>query len=943
MLQPRSSRLLLVVVALVTALATAWWLLDADGGEAPAAGSGSTHSLPTEAEADANGIQLPDSNPIATSAFDANSDRADPAEIEEAPSVVLVRDAAGAPVADAEVTLLRPNENRGPFANDERDRPLRRLRTDAQGRAAISPLPRRSLTIQARTKDALGVTDFRQGEAPDEPLPDGVVAVVRLAPIKFVEVHVTDSTQTPVGHVRVSLQESDANNNARGGRGGGGPPFPTGGPEAWTNASTGVAHLELDARHGDMYEHGEVAVSAHLVGQDAIVHPLVLAASGVTTAHIETPPAALLVLHLVDKSGAPLKEDASLFLRVEIEAAGGGRGPNNPFTGSVRVAAKDGEALVGGARSGQTYNITASGRDRGTETCTVVVPSGIARHDAPVPLGMRRAAVMVTLHDADGLVVPWFAFNATLRSSDNEQGAAGTADAAENARGRGARADRFASMMTGGARLQVTDIEGRARISVNPEGGTLVIRAQSSRAMRGGGEEPALATVPVPALKEGGERDLGVVKLSNFAVLARGRVVDPANVGVAGISVRATESTAVSNAAASERGGGAGAFGQGPSGNQRGRSEGASAFGQGPSGNQRGRSEGASAFGAANIGSVDSGKDGVFKLYGPRPEGGTVVLNVSGRDTRTEPMTVTAGSTDVVLRLLRTGTLTGTVRLTDPTVVMPIDIAASTANSALRPVRARPDAEGRFVLRGLPEGNVTVRISVNNVEERSFENVKVLGAERIAAPELQNLVVGFDWRLALVDVRDPMGAPLVGARVQVTTNVDEQNRRRGGGDSSRTTDSFGRASFPVRSSVECTVTVSKPDFTRARFERAVFPLAVTLSPGLTVSMPIAEPPTQLGDRTLRLMLVPQGTTSDDPRTLFGQASGSATVRATDSSITFRNVSPGSFTLLGMLGGGGGRGAGFTPTALGSVTISATGAVGATIDTAALAALLKSAN
>ncbi|MSR75545.1 MAG: carboxypeptidase regulatory-like domain-containing protein [Planctomycetes bacterium] len=986
---PSPSRVLGVALALLGFAAVTWWLLDSSG-----TGSDQSGAVPVSApfiETTAEGIVLPEANPIQVSPFDASLDRADAPEAEEAPSHVLVRDASGIPVAGAEVTLLRPDEGRGPFGAEDRERPLRRLKTDAQGMALISPLPRRTLTIQARTEDALGIADFRQGETPDSPLPDGVAALVVLEPLKFVEVRVTDALRTPLAQVRVTLSAGavaadsffgrgvrSADSGQGGGRGGPGGMFASG-PEAFTDNEQGLARIELSVKHRTVYESTDITITAHLVGQDSVFSTFPLAPAGVTSAHLETPPSTLLVLQLVDAAGAELREDATLVLQAESMALET-RAMGNPFSGSARVQARDGKATVGGVRNGQNLKVTASTRDRATAECVVVLPPSALKHEASVPLGARRASISFIVHDEDNLVVPWFAFNATLRSAAEiaADAAAASAAAAGNSGAtnpertrttRGGRgAERMAAFASGGLRPQVTDIEGRVRMSVSPEGGTLEIRAQSWRSMMGGADDSSLlASIKVPTLLEGGTADLGVVKLSGLAVLARGRVVDAAGNGVPDISVRATEEDGASNAnpaAATARAATSGRNTDGANSGAGGGAPGSAAnsgFNRGGRGGLRG---------GIPIATVDSGKNGVFKLYGPRPDNGRVQLSVSGRDALAIPVTVTAGAKDVVLRLLRTGSIAGTVRLADPGLELPIDIRASAAGLQLREVRTRPDKDGNFVLRGLPQGVVRVRFDVNNVQDLSFAEVKVVGGERTSPAELQGLVVGQSWRQAAVEVRDESGVPVEAASVQlqVIAAESEQGRRRvGGGGDTRRTDTSGRVTFKALSTQDYSLSIRKAGYLTTQIAAAHFPLSTTLERGISINLELPAATAELGERSLRLMLSPAKTELANQAALRTQAGDtpSATVSAADRAVTLGGLRPGAYSLFGILtrgrtnanrqNGRGNNGADGArrlaapntrnagPVMLGTLSIAPGGSHSATFDPAALTALLSTSN
>ncbi len=875
----RPQRILLGLLAVVAAGA-AFWLLGAED---------STPGIeqaerPLAEPAPRTELSLEGLSPITASPFDRESDREEAAAPESEPSLCLVRMPDGQPARDVELLLLRPTQGRGfPFAEEQDRRALRKLQTNAEGLATLSPLPRRSLTLEVRSGELFGVTEFRQQDPLPSGVPDGVVAVVQLEPVKHVTVTVRDGGGAPAGRVQVELREPRDNNNPfesmgpggrdRGGRGGRGGPRGAG-LRAFTDTTTGVASFEVTARESEFGDLEEIEVAALLPGRDEVTARATLLPEGTTHAALAIPPSLLLTLQLVDASGSALKEDATLLLqRARDEAATSPQRGRFAMPTMLRMEA--GHIAVGGIEPGVRLTATTSSRQRLSATSAVNVPMGLSQHNANVQAGLREATVAITLLDAEGGPVPWFSFTTRLRDA-----AAETANT-----GRGGNpwdTGRMNEMLRRGGRPLVTDAEGRAEFAVDPRGGVLELHA-SDRGFQGmgfgGGAEP-LHSIPLPAMKEGGRTDLGPQRLPDLLALATGRIVAADTTGVEDVTLRASE-PATGNSASMEE-------------SLRGRS--------GPRAQSQNQNR--------SLGSVSSGKEGRFKLYGERPESGRVDLAVEGRELVSEKISVAAGAKDVVVRLVATGELVGNVIFPDTRLKLEVDVVATAKREDLvrRESRTRVRRDGTFSLRDIPVGLCSVKLIVNGEDERTLDGLDVVAKERTAPAALKDLLVGRDWALAELTVRGPAGLPVRGARVSVRNVEDSLNAMARAPNGTSTTNADGRVEFTLRLQQRHSVSVTAEDFLRWQQEVPTFPATITLERALefTVALPLnlALPE---GAR-MRVFLVPTDAATTDLRAVFGGGGASFDLASGMKSVTVRNAALGSYSLRAF-GRGGAQGGG----------------------------------
>ncbi len=163
---------------------------------------------------------------------------------------------------------------------------------------------------------------------------------------------------------------------------------------------------------------------------------------------------------------------------------------------------------------------------------------------------------------------------------------------------------------------------------------------------------------------------------------------------------------------------------------------------------------------------TSSGLDGAFKVVGLVPGQVKVTARAQGYVTgRPTEWTVEAGvgTRGVEIELERGATITGRVLDPDGEPVERVWIATRVPGEKIGPrgSSATSDAEGRFELNGLPDGEHEAKFQV----EGYVPAVRRLRVERDAAPAELEVVLdrGFELR---GDVRDAGGQPLAGVRLR---------------------------------------------------------------------------------------------------------------------------------------------------------------------------------
>jgi hypothetical protein len=868
-------RALVALLVLLVGATACWFLLNDNAPAVVPETSSSALEQPTRAEPRTLKV-----DPITAVPFDPNTDAEDRPAPEAEPSLCLVRLPDGSPAADTEVLLFRSSERRGFMPATEERTPLRKVRTNSEGLALLSPLPRRNLELESRANELFGYAEFRQQDPAPIGVPDGVVVVLQLEQIQHLSVRVCDAGGAPAGLVQVEVREPrdrggpfggpNTRGRERGGRGG----MRGGSLRGLSDAQTGVAQFEITAREAELRDLDAIEIAAQLPGREEVSSRVALQVEGTTECLLTVPASLILTLQLVDGSGTTLQEEATVMLQRASGAASGGERPTR-FTMPVMLNMRAGQIAVGGIEPGIQLEATTSSRERISATSPVSVPSGLSAHSATVLAGLRESTVRLVVLDADGGVVPWFSFSTTevdvaTNAGNSRNGFPG------DLRGR------MGEMMRRGGRPHTTDAEGRAEFHVTPRGGVFEIHAAS----RGfgwqglGGEAKPLHTLTIPASAEGGRIDLGAVRLANLLALATGRVLAPDQRGVEDLNVRATEVAASM-----------------PPDN-------------GPQGRTRNGPWAMGANGARTLGMVNSGKDGRFKLYGERPADGRVALAVDGREFIAQKLVVDAGARDVRLQLVATGTLEGSVKLVDERLKLEIDVIATSTREDLdkSESRIRVRRDGTFSLRLVPAGPCVVRLMVNNEEERVLSGIQVEPNAKSKPEALQGLLVGQGWMLAETIVRDAAGQPVPGARLTARRADSAEDRSAFPVLAQSVTDKVGHASLTLHSGRQHAFSINASGFVPWRQEAVVLPSSITLERTLEISLALPQGLALPEGLRIRVMLLPASTPdTDSMRSMFGGGTANFELASGASSVLIRNASFGSYRMLAFQRGANGRG------------------------------------
>lgn len=157
---------------------------------------------------------------------------------------------------------------------------------------------------------------------------------------------------------------------------------------------------------------------------------------------------------------------------------------------------------------------------------------------------------------------------------------------------------------------------------------------------------------------------------------------------------------------------------------------------------------------------------GRFELRVPRALG-TIQLLAGKGELRSGPIRATAGVQDLQIVLQPRAEIAGRL-VVDPTISMSRVIVVATrkdvANDGDGVLRVRPEADGRFVLRGVPPGEhaLTVHAVDGYAELARVEGVFALAGERTLDARLDPLDLRAGHRTALIALRDESGAPFTG-------------------------------------------------------------------------------------------------------------------------------------------------------------------------------------
>ncbi|MAG57163.1 MAG: hypothetical protein CMJ83_12795, partial [Planctomycetes bacterium] len=875
-----------------------------------------------------------DNEAIDTLEFSEQYDYANEAAFEEEGlSFALIVGPRGRRIPGARVELLSLDPGRGGgFGGFGRGNSspevFRKVKSAGDGFALLSPLPRRRFLIVARSGGLVGVTQFTQGEMEEEfhPLPAGAAAVVQLVPLKRVHVDVVDADGAPAPHIQVSVSAA----NADGGRGfgGRGRGRSSSGTTHWTRTPDGKTVIELDISNDRLYEAETLDVHAQLPGRDRITETVPMPKEGAAWVTLRIPITTTVVVDLFDADDKLVKEPVNLSWWVEDPAqpdsgegrgnrgergrGWGGRGTSwitQSRTGSRVVT--NGRVVLGGFLANSTVHFTTRSDNRISQTTTIVL-NRERTQTVKVLVGDRRPYVSFSLLDPGGIPVSNVELQVRVRLDDEP------AEIRSENRNLSPTDRIMAALQRRSSRSPrvTTDAAGRVTVEARPRTpGTIEInladrsaRFDFGRRGRDRGEEsPPIATVRFAALDPGEKRNLGEVRLQDYAVICAGRVLDSAGEGVEGARVRVQT---------------------GESANESGRGRG-----------RGGRGRGRGGFGRSSSGpETRTDADGNFRVFGFPQSGKEYSVVAEARDAKSQSAPFVPGAKDLLLTVREMGGIAGAVRLADPTLKARISLhLRSMSDSAeSRGQSMRVGSDGEFRATRLAPGTYELEVSVNSVKDVTVTGL-IVPEGKVGQPgAIQDLIVGRDFFRAVVTVRDAAGAPISRARVSFNaepggtrSTADNggrggRGRGRGGRGGTRTNDQ-GQADQVLKVGTVVHVTASASDYASKTVRNASFPLEIRLDKGIKVTVKLSEPMPELEGvtRGIRLSLAdPEVKIPTDPtdirsamRTLFS-GGNTESVRAGASSATFDNVTPGTYTLraLAIVGGfgrnrGGGRGQG----------------------------------
>lgn len=478
---------------------------------------------------------------------------------------------------------------------------------------------------------------------------------------------------------------------------------------------------------------------------------------------LTVPPLVALTVDLVKPDGEPFDEAP-----VNLSWWRSTDSPDARRLGAV-VAVK-GIAVVGGLPPGETihFRVTTRGRE---EVLTAIETNPAATPQrASITVGRLGATVVATLLTADGVPLPRHTFRIGVFHDDDRS------RVAQKQSIDGLWKERRTS------RTVRTTSQGTATIRVRAAtaGRIHLFKARSRSRSRSKITAPEPDPVPdavirFPALEDSARHDAGSFAIPSYRVIAAGTVVDAAGETVPGVRVTAS--------------------------------------------NGDSRADDAPPL---TLGAATTGKDGSFIIFGSAPGPGDLSIAGKSRQGAVQATPLTLGNTALRLRLVRYGSITGTVNLSDPSVPIRLDTRIERVDGD-KPVRvsASRARDGSLEARGIVPGMYRIRVWAAGIVEADLTGVHVAEGETVEPAGLADLRVGGSFRTGEIFVRDVNGRPIPKVRISVRErNVDPAAR-----DQSASTDDRGHARIAYRSGVEFDVTVSLTGF-RKRYRNPTFPLNV---------------------------------------------------------------------------------------------------------------------
>jgi hypothetical protein len=892
--------LTLGLLGIATLLGLGWLLMGPGGAESPE-GPGPFPAVP-RIEAPAPAIEEGGSAPlsVATIPF-ADEDHEPPLapELAAAMHFALVLDQEGRPASG--VTVQLTDRDRGGFPGMPRaPNVLRTLKTGPDGSALLTPLPRRSFVVEARTATTFGHAIFgdARGEDPEEP-PPGYSLLIRLRPIRRAVVQVADATRSPVPHIDVSLGATEVDDGGdrmrnvlgRGGRGG---------IVFATTGEDGRAVLEVTTRQGELHEEPGGTLTAHLRGLPAVILPVAWPAQGDLEAQILIPATVALTLEVRDPKDRLVPEATRLSWSLEVPETDREAGPAAFFQRGTRGFREvvGGRITLGGFAPNLQASFEAQTSGRLAARTRVDIPAVTPEAPIPIRVGEIPPVLSFRLLDETGAVLARERFSVAVEEARGE--------AAPPGRRGGPWTERQGRMRQ--STVRSTDSEGRcvipgpigsgANLVISPPGdgfgGDLEFRRMRGEGSAGPtpegpgfGGPGALLEIPLPALLPESTHDLGDLCLPPGSLALSGRVIGPDGKPLANASVQAEAVPPPAEEATRRR-----------------------AFPPAPT-------------------SALSGADGRFRIFG-RTESGQYRVRATAEGAESERQTVAHGTRDLDIHLERHAQIQGRLVWAKGHPVPRLEIQARRSGDEEPGTTARVREDGSFRIRGLRPGSYVLEARALGTIAAVLPAFHVGGGET-ATPPLDPWVVGADWQFCEVFVMDTARGPVAGARVRLEyTDEDPAAGPAGPGRGGRgrgrtrentlTTRSDGRAQTWIRTTTPITVTVTKEGFETWRREGAALPLDVVLQAAkpLVLALPMALPESGLSERASAILVATDS--APDLRQLFRPDGRGGMARAAPGSRELHFSAappPGRYQILLLSFGGvdrvrGGRGQGERP-------------------------------
>jgi hypothetical protein len=280
---------------------------------------------------------------------------------------------------------------------------------------------------------------------------------------------------------------------------------------------------------------------------------------------------------------------------------------------------------------------------------------------------------------------------------------------------------------------------------------------------------------------------------------------------------------------------------------------------------------------------------------------GSLLFATHGDEAVSELMPFEPGERGIAVRLTQTGSLEGALLSAlaggQPWIRLHPRSGAGVAGrgevNPLLDLATQVEKDGSFVLAGLPAGTYDAVVRLFNFDVLDVPGIVIREGQATRDPRLDGVTVGQQIMEAVVNVRDPGGAPIEDASVRLklgpSGEAHQVSRR-------TSTDGQGRAAIHVLNGTRADVTVAADGYRRWNAKDATFPLDVVLDPGCRLEIVVdgaAELPTEEPKRLYEIEI--------SAREEKGGVEVSGPVRSKDfdphkGKVAFRGLAPGSYSV-----------------------------------------------